>query len=147
MALFDESGIFSDNQAITADAASTNVIDTGAMGTPVGNAGALVEDLGLSEIEILVQVTEDFNNLTSLAVQVQMDTADTFGSPTTIATSETALLADLKAGYRFRVPCAIPEGATERYFRLFYDVTGTAPTTGKVFAGVVAARPAAIPAL
>jgi hypothetical protein len=144
MALFDNEGLFSEDQAITADAASTNIIDTGEMGTPIGNKGALVEDLGLSDIEILVQVTEDFNNLTSMAVQVQMDTTSAFGSATTIATSETAALADLKAGYRFRIPCEIPEGATERYIRLNYDITGTAPTTGKVFAGIVAARPMAV---
>lgn len=144
MALFDNDGIFSDGQAITAGAASTNVLDTGTLGTPVGNAGALVEDLGNSGVEILVQVTEDFNNLTSMVVEVQMDTTAAFGSPTTIATSETALLADLKAGYRFRVPCDIPEGATEEFIRLYYDITGTAPSTGKVFAGVVAARPMAV---
>jgi hypothetical protein len=79
-----------------------------------------------------------------MVVQVQMDTTSAFGSPTTIATSETAALASLKAGYKFRIPAEIPEGATERYIRLYYDITGTAPTTGKVFAGVVAARAMAV---
>lgn len=142
--LFDNEGLFSEDQAITANAASTNIIDTGELGTPIGNAGALVADLGLSCIEVMVQVTEDFTKLTSMVVQVQMDTTSAFGSPTTIATSETVVLADLKAGYRFRIPFSIPEGATERYIRLYYDITGTAPDAGKVFAGIVAARAMAL---
>lgn len=137
--LFDNN-LFSDHQAITVDVASTNSLDFGANGTPVGNLGALVGDLGNSGIEIVAQVTEVFNNLTSLKVSIQMDNDSAFGSPVTLASSEAVLLADLKAGYRFRVPCDIPGGATERYVRLYYDVTGTAPTTGKIYAGIVAAR-------
>ena len=38
--IFDKQNLFSDAQAITADAASTNVIDLGPTGTPVG--GSLV---------------------------------------------------------------------------------------------------------
>ena len=60
MALFDNAGLFSEDQAVTATAASTNSIDLQAMGTPVGAAGALVLDAGLSEIPILVQVTTTF---------------------------------------------------------------------------------------
>ena len=32
----------------------------------------------------------------------------------------------------------VPRGTNERYMRLYYDVTGTAPTTGKITAGLVA---------
>ena len=42
MALFDAAGLFSENQVITATAVSTNSIDFGAAGTPVGALGAVV---------------------------------------------------------------------------------------------------------
>lgn len=144
MALFDEGGLFSEDQAVTATAASTNSIDTQAMGTPAGNAGALVFDLGLSEIPILVQVTEAFATLTSLTVTVEMDDNSSFSSATTIATTPAVPAATLVAGYRFPAfTVTIPEGATERYFRLKYTVAGSDATAGKIFAGVVAARPMA----
>lgn len=144
MALIDGSIIFSNNQAITGDAVSTNSYDSQAMGTPVGNAGALVFDLGNSDIQLLVQVTEAFNTLTSLTVTLEMDDNSSFSSPTTIATSGAVPLASLVQGFRFPTfTPEIPEGATERYFQLRYDVTGTDPTTGKIYAAVVAARPMA----
>jgi len=48
----------------------------------------------------------------------------------------TVLAADLVAGYQSPV-ITLPQGC-ERYIRLNYTVTGTAPTTGKVTAGIVA---------
>jgi len=143
MALFD-SNLFSENQAVTASAASTNSLDFGAPGTPVGAAGALVLDLGLSDIDILVQVTEAFATLTSLKVTVQADNDSSFGSPTTLGSSEAIAAASLTKGYKFRLPVKIPEGATERYIRLYYTVAGSNATAGKVFAGIVASRPAAL---
>lgn len=139
--IFDKETLFSENQAITADAGSTNVIDLGATGTPAGHLGALIRDVGPGNpIEIWISVQESFDALTSLTVTVQTDTADTFGSPTTIGTSLAIPLATLVAGYYFRFPAYWPEGGTERYVRLFYDVTGTNPTTGEIMAGVVMAR-------
>lgn len=144
MALFDAAGLFSDNQAITATAASTNSVDFGAAGTPVGALGAVVGDLGLSEIEILCAVTETFATLTSLAVSVEMDDNSSFSSATTLVSSQAVAAASLVAGYKFRIPCGIPEGATERYIRLKYTVAGSNATAGKVFAGIVASRPGAV---
>lgn len=142
--LVDNAGVLSEGQAITASAASTNALDFGENGTPIGWAGAVFGDLGLSGIKLMAQVTEQFNNLTSLKCAIQMDNDPAFGSPTVIASSEPVLLAELKAGYRFRIPDSIPEGATERYYRLYYTVAGAAPTTGKVFAAIVAGRPGAL---
>ena len=142
--LVDNAGVLSEGQAITASAASTNALDFGENGTPIGWAGAVFGDLGLSGINLMIQVTEAFNNLTSLKVAIQMDNDPVFGSPSTIVSSEAVPLADLKAGYRFRIPDSIPEGATERYYRLFFTVAGAAPTTGKVFAAIVAGRPGAL---
>lgn len=144
MALFDNAGLFSENQAVTATAASTNSIDMQAMGTPAGALGALVLDAGLSEIPILVQVTQTFAALTSLVVSVEMDDNSSFSTPTTIARSEAIPAASLVAGYKFRLPASIPEGATERYIQLRYTVAGVNATAGTIFAGVVASHPGAV---
>ena len=144
MALFDNAGLFSEDQVVTATAASTNSIDLGLMKTPVGAAGALVLDAGLSEIPILVQVTTTFATLTSLVVSVEMDDNSSFSSATTVARSEAIPAASLVAGYKFRLPASIPEGTTERYVRLKYTVSGSDATAGKIFAGIVASRPGAV---
>ena len=136
----DATTLFSDNQAVTATAASTNVIDLGATGTPSGSSVALSRDIGKSaEIPLLLEVTEAFNNLTSLAVAVQVATDAAFTSPVEVAT-RTYLLAELTLGKRLGFPAEFPEGTNLRYVRMRYTVTGTAPTTGKIWAGVVAAR-------
>jgi len=136
--IFDKTLLFSDAQAITATAASTNIIDLGATGTVYGAAAALTRDVGKgNRLPINIQVVEAFNNLTSLTVSVQVDSVENFGSPKTIA-SQTIALADLVAGKVSSLNFVLP-GADERYLRVHYDVTGTAPTTGKVTAGIVAA--------
>ena len=57
--------LFSDDQAITATAVSTNVIDLGVAGTPYGAVAALNQDVGKGAgVPVLIQVTEDFDNLT-----------------------------------------------------------------------------------
>lgn len=136
----DATTLFSDSQAITATAASTNVVDLGATGTPAGSSVALTRDIGKSgQIPLLVEVTEAFNNLTSLAIAVQVATDAAFTSPVEVAT-RTYLLAELTLGKRLSFPAEFPEGTNLRYVRIRYTVTGTAPTTGKVWAGVVASR-------
>lgn len=140
MSIFDITNLFGEDQAITADAASTNSIDLGATGTPFGASAALVRDIGKGcHVPLSINVVETFNNLTSLKVSLQVDADPAFGSPKTVAEA-TYLLADLTIGKQLPFPDYIPEGTNERNMRLFYDVTGTAPTTGKITAGVVAAR-------
>ncbi len=68
--LLDQQALFSAAQAITATAASTNVIDTGS-NKDVGKYG---------DIPLLIQVVEGFNNLTSLTVTVQTDDNSAFSS-------------------------------------------------------------------
>lgn len=137
--IFDNTLLFSDAQAITADAASTNIVDLGAPGTPYGG-NQLVRDVGKgTKIPLYIYVPASFNTLTSLTVSLQVDNDVAFGSPKTIA-SRTYPLADLVAGAKLEFPDYIPDGADERYIRLFYDVTGTNPSTGQITAGVVAAR-------
>ena len=116
---------FSEEQAITASAASTNVIDT-----------RTVKDISKgAPVKITGRVTEAFNNLTSLNVAIQTDTVENFASPTTLASVD-VLLADLDAIGDLLIDMYLPRGA-QRYLRLNYTVTGTAPTTGAVDAGVV----------
>jgi hypothetical protein len=138
--ILDNTLVLSDSQAITADAGSTNVIDLGAPGTPIGAAAALIADVGKATgIDIICNVVEAFNNLTTLAISLQSDDNAAFSSPTEIAT-RTFALAEINATKMLRWPSLLPEGTSERYVRLYYDVTGTAPTTGKITAAIVAAR-------
>ena len=131
--IFDRQTLLSDAQVITATGPSTNVIHLG----PI-KAG-LTRDIGKGEpIPFLMQVVESFNNLTSLEIKVQVDDNEAFSSPKQIGTTGLLVLADLALGKKINID-SVPRDADERFFRLYYDVTGTAPTTGKITAGVVAA--------
>mgnify|MGYP003572050078 CR=1 FL=1 len=130
---FSAQQIFSDDQAITASTDSTNVIDLGVAGTPYGAAAPLNQDVGKgSKVPLLVQVTEAFDNLTSLEIKVSTGSTNALG--TTIV-SQTILLADLVVGKQISID-VLPNGITERYLGIEYVVTGTAPTTGKITAGI-----------
>jgi hypothetical protein len=132
---------FSNAQAITADTASTNIIDLGATGTAYGAAQALVRDIGKGlDVPLVVTVTETFNNLTSMNISIQVDDNSAFSSANTVFRSPEYLLADLVAGKQYLLPDAFPVGTNERYVRLYIDITGTAPSTGKITAGAVMAR-------
>lgn len=134
--IFDDTLLFSNAQAITADASSTNIVDLLATGTVYGAAAALSKDVGKGNfIPLLIQVVEDFTLLTSLRVVVQCDTVENFASPKSIIET-TIALADLKAGRTFPMT-VVPPGTNERYLRVYYDITGTAPDAGKVTAGIV----------
>lgn len=134
--IFSKNQTFSDAQAITATAASTNIIDTGAFGTPLGG-NALARDLGKGiPIPFLAQVTVDFATLTSLKFGLQCDSTKDFssGSIKTVV-EQTIVLADLTAGKQvaFQV---LPNDITERYVRMYYTVAGTNASAGKVTAGI-----------
>ena len=136
--IFDKTLLFSASQAITADAASTNIIDLMATGTAYGHAAALLRDLGIgNKVPLLAQVVQAFNNLTSLEIQLQVATDAAFTSPV-IVSRQTLALAALGVGAQFNIDF-IPRGANLRYMRLYYDITGTAPTLGQITAGIVAA--------
>lgn len=129
--LLDKENLFSDNQAITADAASTNVINIAdgnfkevAFGTP---------------IPIRIQVTEGFTGASSLEIKVQTATDAAFTTPVTLATTGAIGSANLTAGYVAPINF-IPKGNLG-YMRLYYDVTvasGGSISAGKITAGIVA---------
>lgn len=137
--IFDNQSLFSDQQAITATAGSTNTIDLGATGRVYGASVDLIRDIGKGNpIPILVQVTEAFTLLTSLKIDLEFDSTETITPDKTISLG-TFVLADLKAG--FQVPFQfVPDGANMRYVRLKYTVTGTNPGAGKITAGIVMGR-------
>lgn len=124
--ILDNQAIFSDNQAITADCASTNVFKYKgdlAKGTPV---------------EVLVQITEAFKSseVDSIAVKVQTSAAENFTSSTDLITETlSAISLGTKANFKF-----LPKGNLG-YLRLYYDVTFksgvSASTEGKILAGIV----------
>lgn len=131
--IFSAQQIFSDDQAITATAISTNVIDLGAPGTPYAAVAPLNQDIGKgAKIPILIQVTEDFNTLTSLTIAIETGSTTALG---TVVISKSVLLADLVQGYQFPVE-VLPNEIDERYLGIRYTVVGTDPTEGKITAGI-----------
>ena len=140
--IVDNTLVLSDSQAVTATARSTNIIDIGAAGTAYGHAAAVPRDIGkVTEIPLWISITEAFNNLTSLTFQLEVDDDPAFGSPTIVAVGPAVPLASLTLGARVNFPAELPEGTNERFIGLRYTVAGAAPTTGKIFAGIVAGRP------
>jgi hypothetical protein len=123
MSVLDRLNLFSNDQVITASAASTDVIDLGS-----------VRDVGAGEMStVLVLVTEAFDALTSLTITLQTAAAENFASPVHL-TAAALPLASLTAGVRS--PITTMPGGALRYLRLYYTVTGSNPTVGRITAGV-----------
>ena len=142
--ILDQQNLLSNAQAITATARSTNVIDLQLTGIPYGNVERLRRDVGKGDpVPFLVQVVETFNNLTSLAIAIETSDDPAFGSGNVTHATFTVLLANLVTGYRLPWSTLMEAlaGTTtqgmKRYLSVNYTVTGIAPTTGKVTAGVV----------
>ncbi len=135
--ILDNNAIVSDQQAITATANSTNTYDLLALGKTYQGT-QLRRNLAIEpEIPFLIQVNETFNNLTSLAFVFQNDDDSAFGSADIEVFRLVVPLSRLKKGYILPID-ELPRGMNKRYFRMRYEVTGTAPTTGKVTAAAVA---------
>lgn len=121
--ILDEQALFSDEQAVTASAASTNVIKVNG-------------DIGKGEpVEILAQVVAAFATCTSVKVGVQTDDAENFSNAVTLAETGAIAVANLVAGYKFPIKF-LPKGI-KKYLRLYYTVAGSNATTGKITAGIV----------
>ncbi|RAI15332.1 MAG: hypothetical protein DKM22_04270 [Candidatus Melainabacteria bacterium] len=121
--ILDEQALFSKEQAVTASAASTNVIKVNG-------------DIGKGEpVEILAQVVAAFATCTSVKVGVQTDDAENFSNAVTLAETGAIAVASLVAGYKFPIKF-LPKGI-KKYLRLYYTVAGSNATTGKITAGIV----------
>ena len=136
---------FSNAQALTATAASTNIIDLGAPGTPLGAPAALVRDIAKGEpVPIIVQLDVAAGGTSpTLIVAVQVDTVSNFASPTTVDTSETK--SGGAAGDRIVLNAYLPEGTNQRYLRLNYTLGGTSPTYTVTSAIVAADQSSVVP--
>jgi hypothetical protein len=129
--------LFSNAQAITASAASSNTIDLGSPGTVMNAPYPLNRDIGRgTPIPLLIQVVTTFATLTSLKVAIQTSDTEAFGGQVdTVLESEAIPVANLTAGARFRIDW-VPKGTKHRYVRLFYTVAGSNATAGAVTAGI-----------
>lgn len=121
--ILDEQGLFSKNQTITASTASENILDMGksevSFGTPV---------------EVFIQVSETFDNLTALGIKVQTSVDEEFSDAVDLI-EQTIPVAKLTKGAVANIKF-LPKGNLG-YMRLFYTVTGSAPEKGKILAGIV----------
>lgn len=142
--IIDAQTQFSKNQAITATGPSTNVYD---FGNTMVDAGGRTINLGADSgpgepIEFYGLVTQSFNNLTSMDVEVITATDAAFTTPISLS-KKNYLLAALTAGALLLLP-PILQGA-KRFLKLQFTVNGTAPTTGTVTAGIMEDLQANVP--
>ena len=122
MAILDNELTFSNAQAVTATAVSTNVVDLG-----------VDRDIGVGEpVYFAVQVGTGFAGLTSLNVALQ--TSADNSTWTDLATSGAIPVASLTAGAQ-PVRMVVPS-STKRYLRVNYTVAGTG-TAGTVTASLL----------
>ena len=125
MSQVDVNLLFDDSVAVTATRNSTNTLKVGA------NRGRG------NRVNLEFQITEAFNNLTSLQVDIFDSADDSTYSTVPLASSGAIPLASLTLGAKaFQV--VLPP-THKAYIRPKYTVVGTAPTTGKVRGSLVAA--------
>ena len=130
--ILDSQNLFSDAQAVTADAVGTNVIDL-SVDRSIGNGEPMAVVFSVDVAADQTTGDEDY----TFDVEYASDAAQTtarkligrrvFESGTPTAPAQDADL--LVAGFRFVIP--IPPTAlseSERYLGIRYDVTGTTPT-------------------
>jgi len=125
--ILDKQALFSEDQALTTTAVSTNIIDLGAdtTGTVTPNTKGM--------IELFAQITADTATGTSVKVSLYMDNDEAFGSATLIGDTAVIVTASLVAGYKFALPrLPLP---VERYLRLTYTIVGTYDA-GTITAGI-----------
>lgn len=114
--LLDETLVFSEEQAITEEAPSTNVVDQGAAGD------------AYNALWVVVNVKEDFAGATFLDVDVETSEDSSFADAKVLASVQ-APAAALKAGENI-VALRLPAGC-KRFIRLNYVPEGSV-SAGKV---------------
>ena len=144
--IIDYNLVFSNGQAITTTADSTNIVDIGIPNT-IGGA----RDFGVGPVdpELFISVTTALVGGTSINFQFLGAPDNGSGLPgtyTVFAESGPVLTASLTAGASvLRIPIPqIPAGSVlPRFYKVTYTVVGTY-TSGAVFAGLVPDRQANI---
>jgi len=130
--ILDQQSLFSDAQAITASANSSNVIDTlpGGQNTKSGIGDG-------QDISLFAQVGTAFATLTSLNVQLVSADDSTLTTNAIVHYDSGAIpVASLVAKARV-VGLDLPYGKNRRYVGLKYVVTGTNASAGTITAGLV----------
>lgn len=115
--ILDRENAFSIAQALTATAASTDLIDL-----------SVVRQIGSGKDLYLVVNVDVAAGGTSptVAIAVQTDDNSAFSSATTLLTSPTYTQAQL--GLSTQIVLPLPQQGFERYLRLQYTLGGTTPT-------------------
>lgn len=126
--ILDALNLFSDAQAITASAASTNVLDLDA-----------ARDIGTGEnLYVVVTVDTAFTDAGSdstVAVTIETDDNEAFASAVVGQTLFT--FTALSAAGTKKIARIQPDAVNERYMRLAYTVANGNLTTGAVTAAIV----------
>jgi Bbp16 len=120
----DALNLFSDDQAVTDTANSTNVVDQG---------DGFFDG---SQRIIGIFITETFTVLTNLTISLHSDSVAAMSTNAAVFTLPAITLASggLAAGKYYEIP--IPVQA-DRYLRLTYTVGGTTAGAGKITAGII----------
>lgn len=129
--LLDKQNMFSESQAITASAGSTNTIDLDKAGLRIG--------VGTPVFLVLI-VTEAFTDSGSdstVTPKLETDDNEAFSSATTITTYD--VFAALTAINTMRVYSLDPQPTNnyEQYIRVYYTVANGNLSTGKITAALV----------
>lgn len=134
--MLDNQNLFSDHQAITASAPSTNFINLGTPNTPPGSPAPLKRDIGGgNNMPLSIIVEADFAGLTSLTVNIEVDDNSAFSSPKVVGSTGAIPVAQLKRGEALPL-ATVPPGVDEKYMRLNYVVGGVNATAGTISAGI-----------
>lgn len=132
--LIDRQNTFSNEQAVTADAISTNVIDLGPLGGATANTNRDIgagKQLYLHSVVTTAFTTGDAGTLT---VTLESDSAVGLDSSATVhlTAASAVAAATMVAGYWLAKGIPLPAGAYERYLGLRYTTNTGDFTAGKV---------------
>lgn len=132
--IMDMQNLFSNEQAVTVDAISTNVIDLGPL-----SAGNLIRDIGAGEplyLHVLVTTAFTTGDAGVLTVTLESDSTANLATSATVHMTAITIVAaaTLVAGYWIAKGLTIPSGAYERYLGLRFTTTTGDMTAGKVTA-------------
>ena len=136
--LFSEQLLFSDKQAITADAVSTNVIDMSAISPVLASRF----DMGVGVIiPILIQVVAGFtSSANTLIVSIETDDNEGFSSGKIVLSTPAKPASEMTtAGFIFPINY-VPRTMNERYMRLNYNVSANL-AVGRITAGIILGMP------
>lgn len=127
--IIDKQLTYSEEQAITTTADSTNVINHGQANVNTGEP-----------VELLLQVEDTFTSggATTLTVSLVTSVDEAFTAPVTLVTTAAIAKATLVRGYQ--LPLSFLPAQVLQFTKLVYTVATGPFTAGKINAGLVLAR-------